>query len=323
MISHNTMNAKTLGLILASLGMAVASPLAAENPPAKDGVIALRASWVTGRRSVHRVSAATDQKLTVPGVREPMKQQITQQLEYAVRVGPDLPGGGQELGIEFQRLQVLSLLGTQTVLDFDSAKDAKEDGGNPAAAMLRPLVGAKLKVLTTPSGKLDKVEGQDQLREQMLKNAPAMMAGMMQGMFGENLVEQIGLLPQYLPAKPVAVESEWPLRIELSGGPLGKITLNGTTRFAKWERRQDRDCVVLEGKGRIWSLPKPGVPSMGSISGDFRSTTWFDPRDGLQIESVSTQTLTARIKAMGQEMTIPSTQLATNVLVTIEAPAKK
>lgn len=310
-------------IVLASLAAVVGSLLAAESTPGTEGPIALKANWPTGRRTVHRVTAATEQKLALPGAAEPMKQQITQQVEYAITAGPELSGGGQELGLEFLRMQVQSALGPQTVLSFDSAKDAKDDTTNPAGAMLRPLIGAKLKVLTTPSGKLDKVEGYSEVREKMVKNAPPMMASMMQGMFGESMVEQLGLLPPYLPEKPATLDSEWPLKMEMSGGPLGTITLNGTTRFAKWEKRQNRACVVLEGKGRMWSLPKPGTPSMGSISGDFRTTTWFDPKDGLQIESVTTQNLTARIKAMGQEMTIPSTQTSTNVLVSVTLSTKE
>lgn len=289
---------------------------------AADEPVALKAKWPNGRRSVHRITAVTDQKMTLPTSPQPIQQTITQTLEYRVAAGPDLPGGGQELGLEVARLQLLSAMGAQTVMNFDSSKPAADDAGNPVAGMLRPLVGAKLKVLTTPSGKLDKVDGYAEVRTKMMASAPPMVAGMMEGMFGENLVEQLGILPAYLPTKPVKTDDEWPLRTEVSGGPIGTITMNGTTKLVRWEKRQDRDCVVLEGKGRLWSQPKPGGASIGSVSGEFTTTTWFDPKEGMQVESISSQTLTAKLKLMGQEMTVPSTQKATNVLVKVEAPAK-
>lgn len=300
------------------LALWLTSPLWAADEP-----VALKAKWPNGRRTVHRITAVTDQKLTLPTSPQPIQQTITQTIEYRVAAGADLPAGGQELGLEVARLQLVSAMGAQTVMSFDSSKPASEDGSNPVAGMLRPLVGAKLKVLTTPSGKLDKVEGYADVRSKMMASAPPMVAGMMEGMFGENLVEQLGILPAFLPTKPVKVEDEWPLRTEMPGGPIGTITMNGTTRLARWEKRQDRDCAVLEGKGRLWSQPKAGAASIGSVSGEFTTTTWFDPKEGLAVESVSMQTLTAKLKLMGQEMTVPSTQKATNLLVNLEPPAKQ
>jgi hypothetical protein len=258
----------------------------------------------------------------MPGGNPAVEQRVTQRQEYAVTVGPDLPGGGQELGLEFLSLRLESVLGSQTVLKFDSQGDAKDDADNPAGAMLRPLVGAKLKLLTTPSGKLDRVEGCEEVRRQMTKNAPPMYAAMIDGMFGENLVEQLGIIPKYLPEKPVGVGDQWPLRVESSSGQMGTINLSGTTTFKDWEKRQDRNCVRLESTGRLWSVPKPGTTPPASVSGDFNSVVWFDPKEGLQVETVSTQNLTVKAKAMNQELTIPSLQVTTNVLVRA-APASR
>jgi hypothetical protein len=304
-------------LALACSSLFTAALLAADTPPAagSSGPVQLKAKWTTGERMVHRVTASTQQKLTMPGAKAPMEQDVTQVQEYAVTVGPNLSGGGQELGLEFLTMQLESALGTRTVLKFDSKGDPKQDADNPAGAMLRPLVGAKLKLLTTPSGKIDRVEGYEAIRQQMAKNAAPMYASMLEGMFGENLVDQLGVIPRYLPEKPVEVGGQWPLKMEFGAGQLGTITLLGTTTLKEWGQHGNRSCVLLESKGRLWSVAKPGATSIGSVSGSYNGIVWFDPKAGLQIESVSTQNLVVKVKAMNQEMTIPSVQVTTNTLI--------
>lgn len=309
---HSTVS---YAIALACCGWLAQATHSADAAPDAASPVTLKAKWTTGHRMLHRVTAATKQKITLPDTDNAMEQATTQLQEYAVTVGPDLPGGGQELNLEFTTLQIESLLGSQTVMKFDSKADARQDADNPVGAMLRPLVGAKLRVLTTPSGKVDRVEGYQAIREQMTKNAPPMLASMLDGMFGENLVDQMGVIPKYLPEKPVQANSQWPLKLELSAGQLGTITLLGTTTFKNREKHRERDCVLLESKGRLWSVAKPGVAAIGSVSGDFRGLVWFDPKNGLQVESVSTQNLSVKITAAGREMIIPSVQVTTNLLV--------
>ncbi|HNQ87625.1 MAG TPA: DUF6263 family protein [Verrucomicrobiota bacterium] len=281
--------------------------------------VALKPKWEVGRRQVMRVSMVQEQRIPMPNVAEPVQQVTTQVQEFSTTALKALDGGGYEIEVEFLHIVLNSRMGSQIVLDFDSKKDAKDDAANPLGAMLRPLAGAKLKVYTTPSGKVDRVEGLKELADKVSSGAPAMMAGMMQSLVSEDMFKQMGIVPVGLPDDPVKPGDEWPVRMDYKLGTLGTLTTSMTMTFKGWETREGRRCVALTHKGRMWSQPPAsgGTAPMARITGDTEGTSWFDPEAGYTVDSVATQTLQIKVSAMGTEMNIQSRQSLTNRVVEV------
>lgn len=305
-------------IALATSFVILASDVAATARAADDAApVSLKPKWTVGRRQVMRVSMLQQQKIPMPNVAEPVEQVTTQVQEFATTPLKALDGGGYELEVEFLQIALNSKMGSQTVVSFDSKTDAKEDASNPVAAMLRPLAGAKIKVFTSPSGKVDKVEGLKELASKIAGGAPAMMAGMMQSLVSEDMFKQMGIVPVGLPDDPVKPGDEWPVRMDYKLGMVGTLTTSMTMTFKGWETREGRRCVALTHKGRMWSQPATsgGAAPMARITGETEGTSWFDPEAGYTVDHVATQTLQIKVSAMGTDMNIQSLQTITNRVV--------
>jgi hypothetical protein len=188
-----------------------------------------------GQRLAYEQTTSQNQKLTTAMSPAPMDQQMRQAQSYTVTAEKEREGGGHELAVEFTGMNMESTMNGSSILKFDSQSDPKDDGSNPAAAMLRPIASAKLRVLTRANGKVDAVQGLKDLTGKMAGGANPMLAGMLDSLLSEDAVKQMGIVPNWFPGKPVKIGDQWPVRYEMAMGPLGKISVALTMTFKGWE----------------------------------------------------------------------------------------
>ncbi|MBK9137559.1 MAG: hypothetical protein IPM17_02155 [Verrucomicrobia bacterium] len=310
---HRT-TANRLSLLFTSAVLVWSAAWAADqNSPVEFGP-----RWKVGQRLSYALSTVQDQKITSAMSPQPMDQSSRQTQAYAVTVEKEREGGGHELAVEFTGLSVESSLNGNTIVQFDSKSDPKDDAGNQAAAIMRPIANAKFRILTRANGKVDAVQGLKELLAKVSSSGNPMLAAAMESIVSEDAVKQMGIVPNWFPGKPVKPGDQWPVRYEVAAGLLGKIAVSQTLTFKGWEEKQGRRCVLIETKGYLSSSPTSGTTtnliSISSLSGDTKGRLWYDPELGALVESNEAQNMRMKMKAMGQEASAQMTQSVTNTL---------
>ncbi|HEU0010969.1 MAG TPA: DUF6263 family protein, partial [Verrucomicrobiae bacterium] len=279
------------------------SPAAAGNP---DDPAVLKLRWPVGGRFGHRMEVAqTTQIPAMPGIpgSRPATQEMNMGQEYSLNVLRERPGGGREVELEFQSVNLSVSMGGNEVLGFDTRGEATGDESNPAVKPFRQMVGQKLKLLFDASNTVERVEGMKEFQQKVFGN-PDGSSNPMASMFNEDSIKQLVSQGRDLPAQPVKPGATWPSKFEVTMGPLGKVMLDLTYTFKGWEQREQRRCAALTYTGSIG--PNTGDPNspfgaMMSVSGGQCSgKAWFDPARGMIIDNLFDQTIQMRMKLPGQ-----------------------
>jgi hypothetical protein len=245
-------------------------------------------------------------------------------LDYSITVLKPREGGGHELEVEFLAQKIESKLGGRSLIAFDSAADAKLDRANPVAAALRKLVGIKIHYLTDASGKLEKVNGAQELQAKVLAGANPQAAQILNGLLNEENLKRVIALGAILPDKPVKLGDKWPAQRDVSLGKLGFLVMDMNYVFKGWEDHDKRRCALLEFTGSITNRPSSEQPSGLSVTienGKTFGKSWFDPALGMIVDSVSEQEWTMKTGALGQNVTaVSKTKVTIKLTEVSDAP---
>ena len=213
--------------------------------------------------------------------------------------------------MEFVSMAMNMKMGDTTMMDFDSKKGGQDTSTNPGAAMLGKLAGARVKLITDANGKVESVEGFQDFLKQATSGSTPEMQEMMKGFLSEDNLKQMSAGNMGLPDKPVKIGDSWPVKTEMSLGPMGEMVMNLTYTFKGWEQRDNHKCAALEYSGDISIKPgDAGATTVTVDHGKATGTTWFDPAMGMIIETSGKQDMALKINAMGQAM---STQMHQNI----------
>jgi hypothetical protein len=276
------------------------------------GPVELTLQWPVDRRMVERMDIRQTSEITLPGMPNPMKQNMNLGQTYSLSVLRQTPEGGREVEMQFLTESMLMTMGDQTLADVDTGRKGAADTNNPVAALLQQLVGARLQFILNASNRVEAVRGVDGLRQRL---APYLAGG------GPGMAESIGSIYQEdyfrqmldrgrnLPEHPVAPGDTWPVKLEVSMGQLGTMVLNYTFTLAGWEVRDHHACAMVTFEGTITSKsgPNPG-PSGMSINvqqGKSSGETWFDIDRGVLTQSDAHQ-------VMKLQMSLPQAKGATD-----------
>jgi hypothetical protein len=335
MTKQNHINRSCLGPPLAlALGVALGIGSSARLPAQQaatgaaspaDAPVELKVKWPVGQRCLQRLEMSQDQQISSPSLPEPVKQRIVHSQDVALTVAKEREDGGREVELAITATK-MEITGGQTTMSFDSKSDPAKDSDNQLAPLFRKLGEMRLKLFTNRKGAVEKVEGLKEFADKLSSDLPPALQGMLQGMLNEDNIKHMGAIPEGLPDKPVKIGERWPLKQEISLGPMGKFTITLQITFKGWENRDQRRCAVLEHIGTIASPPGAGAAggqmAMTITGGDTKGRTWFDPELGMPIESTAEQKMSMKVSAMGQDMSIQMQQMVTNRLVEVTKTAK-
>ena len=268
-----------------------------------DEAVLLKLRWEVGGRFGHRMEVVqTTQIPAMPGVpgSRPNTQGVNLGQDYSLNVLRERPGGGREIELEFQSVNLSVTMGGNEVLGIDTRGEATGDESFPAARPLRQMVGQKLTLLLDASNNVERIEGMKEFTEK-ISGASAGRTNPMAAMFNEEYFKQMMSQGRDLPARPVKPGATWPSRIEITMGPLGRVRLNLMYTFKGWEQHENRRCAALTFTGSIGANagdPNNPVGAMRSVSGGQCSgKSWFDPSRGMIIDNLIDQTIQMRTKA--------------------------
>jgi len=215
-----------------------------------------------------------------------------------------LDNGGWELGLEFENQTMDVSQGGHTLLSFDSAQSSAQET-NPVAPMLRAMIGARLQYFTDAAGKVEKMDGLDELMKRVSAVAKPQQIGMFQQMFSEDTLKRYGSFSEALPNRMVNVGESWTMQSDIISS-IGTLGMDMNYTFKDWEQHGDRRCARVEATGKISTKTASAamVGAMvnvenGKITGDF----WFDPETGMIVDVHDTQNMTLKITTRTQTLT--------------------
>jgi len=256
------------------------------------GAVELKLKLPVGARFPMRIEVVQKSEMLIPSMPKPLRQETTLNQELRFTVLKEYEGGGREVELEFNDVDMSVMMNGREAMTFDSRGESLGEQENPAAAAFRRMVGAKLKCVLDASNQVARVEGWKELVTKMTAGSGG--AQMMSGVFTEDYFKQLADFSHGLPDQAVQPGDSWPSRRTIVMGPLGTATMDLTYTFKRWEEREKRQCARLEFTGPIRAgAPSTNAPMMGVrmalLDGTTSGLAWFDPALGLMIDSESDQ----------------------------------
>lgn len=305
--------------LVALLGAALLSGGLVTRAAAGPDTVDLTLKWPVGKRLVTKVTVNQTQQI-IGAPTGTMNQSVTQEQEIGLDVLKGLDGGGHDLGVRFLAMKMDVQMAGKSLMSYDSKK--KVFGSvNPLADTMDQLMETQLKLRTNAEGEVTKVEGMDKLVDSLGQSGNPMVSQMLKGMFNEDSIKEMGMLPQGLPNRTVKLRESWPFEISMELGPLGKLSIAMTYTFSGWEEHDGIQCAVLDYTGTISSKGGTGPGAQMEIditSGTMKGKSWFDPEAGLVRDTSGEQSMTMNIGAMGQKLAMRMKQDVSNKLTAIE-----
>lgn len=287
------------------------------------GPVTMRLKWQPGRQYDQEMTMAQTSKMSEPGVAQTVDQTMNMIQRYSITALRTTTNGGMELELKFTGQQVNGTFNGRTVLDFDSARPESQDGKNPAAPLFRKMIGVRIKYVLDANGKVVQIEGLQDALKQMSAGDPQAEA-LMKGLLSEETIKQWVERGEGLPGKPVKVGDSWPVKIELKNAQAGTVKMEMTYTFKGWQEHDGHKCALLDFTGTITSHPgasSTNAPQITMDNGKISGKTWFDPDQGMVLETTSEQGLTLKTSAGGKGLNSQMRQnVSTRLLKISEAP---
>ena len=183
---------------------------------ASDSPVDMKIKWTPGRKYPMRIELAQSTKTDVPNQPQPVVQEmkLTQGIEFsAVK---ELADGGQQLEMKFETETMNVSQNGTSVLSFDSLQSPAQDANNPVAPILRAMTGARLQYFIDANGKVERMEGVDELKKRIAATGQPQTQGAFQQMFSEDTLKRYGSLAEALPGHPVSPGDTWPFKEDVS-----------------------------------------------------------------------------------------------------------
>jgi RNA polymerase sigma factor (sigma-70 family) len=267
-------------------------------PARPDVAVDMRINWDTGKG--YAMNVAMDQTTTtqVPGLAQPVLQNIKLNQDLDVSALKQLDDGGHQLELKFQSQSMDISQAGQSILKFDSA-DSPDQDTNMFAPVLRAMIGTRIQFITDAAGKVEKMEGIDDLKNRIAAIADPQGQALLNQMFSADTLEQYGSFAEAVPGHTVAVGDSWRLKKDITT-PIGILTLDMKYTLQNWEQHGDNKCAHVDAQGTLSTKSASGESTAsgvqveitkGIITGEF----WYDPTLGMIVETDNQQNLTLKI----------------------------
>jgi tRNA A-37 threonylcarbamoyl transferase component Bud32 len=286
------------------------------NPP---GPVELKLKWPPpGRRIVLRFDMKQSTEHFGSGQPPyPLKHDFTMGLEYAFTTLKEIPEGGREVEMEFLGARIGTVAGGMT-WQYDSAKKTSDDPASHSTVTgtFGKIVGAKVRYFLDASHRVERMEGVDELMNQLKPGVSLAQPGgpadpfawvrnMFCNIFTETYFRRLARLNRLLPPMAVQPGNTWAVPDAYPGD---ETPADFKVTFQSWEMRANRPCARLEfqaaGKGTVknkteatisagsgmvlhegkWVEAK-GQVATSVLEGTTSGAAWFDPELGLTRET--------------------------------------
>lgn len=271
--------------------------------------VALRQTYAPGKyvmsmnmRTVNTAAMATVAG-TQPTVATPQTRTMVMTGEMTIE-SPD-KDGVMNASFTYRRISYEAADGLMAK-KFDS-DDANSDW-EPMAAMMTPLVGAKVSYQVTSDGNVQNFKGTEEVWDAMFKEDPGMspVVAQMKYRFGNEQIRNMMLCSTcgYLPKVPVAVGETWESNVQVSAAMGFSLTLAAHCKLAGIEKSAGgKGLIDFDSTGDI---DKPGKMKVGDVPATIEKTSMtqkgrltFDMARNMLCNSRSTSTMHSTMTIAG------------------------
>ena len=299
---------------------ATAAAAAADNSAAP---VEMKIKWTTGKRYVERLSLDADVDVAAAGQPE-QKGQLNFTQGLTLSVLKDRDGGGKELEAELQDTTINAKMNGATMFSYDINQPPQNGMVPPqVVAVVQKLKGSKLKFLTDAEGKIESVEGIEDLvqrlasaadpnakPEDILKNLPAEATANLKDSFANM---------SGLPDKPVKIGDTWSPKLDAMKAMPEGAQFNYVYTFKGWEQHNNKRCALIEMAGDFGMNPDAATPpGMPAIKARLSGKIWFDPEAGMVVESSMKPDINLNMAAMGPGGTPSGTAITLRLTVDLK-----
>lgn len=287
------------------------------------GPIGMEMKWQAGKKYVMRRETTQTSETKQPNQPKPVKQLVKMAQDFNFSLVKELDNGGWQLQLEFEGLTMEVTAGDRKVFSADSTQNSAQDAKNPVGARLRKMVGARLQYFINANGKVEKMEGYQELVNRVAGANPQEQAAF-RDLFNENTLKQYGSIGEdTTPRRVVKLGDSWAIRLEVPAD-IGNLNLDLKCTFKNWEQHADHKCMRIKFTGNFSPKAAANTPIVpvklekGTLSGEL----WFDPDLGMVVEMAFDADMSLKINERGQILTVPSNQKTRLALVAVEDLAK-
>jgi RNA polymerase sigma factor (sigma-70 family) len=309
----------SVGVLLAASGVTAiyetqkdATPSAGTSGPA-GAAAEMRLNWMVGKKYDMQVAFTQTTETPLPNQPEPMKSAVNFSMNYTITPVKQLENGGKQLELEFRNETLNVIQNGINVMNFDSAQTT--DGENPARAM----VGARIEYFTDANGKIQSVEGVNELMKRIDATDKSPTGAAFKEIFTEQNLKRYVSFDDLMPNKTIDLGGNWAVKKHVVT-PSGTVIADVKYTFKNWAQHDDRRCAHLEITG-VFASPKASIASgmltdirNGKISGD----AWFDPELGMVVDSGANESMTLAVTTQAGAFTPKVTQKIQTTLVDMQ-----
>jgi RNA polymerase sigma factor (sigma-70 family) len=317
--------AKTAAVAVAAVIVATGTTAIIVNQITPGGSAAERApvemqmKWQAGKKYVmHRENTQTSETKQ-PNQPKPVKQVSKMTQDFNLSQVRQLDNGGRQLQLEFEHLTLEVFVGDRKGFSADSTQNPAQDAGNPVGARLRKMVGARLQYFINANGKVEKMEGYQELVKRVAGDNPQEQAAF-RNLFNESTLEQYGSIGEdTTPRRVVKLGDSWAIRLEVPAD-IGVLNLDLKCTFKNWEQRADHKSMRIKFTGIFSSQAAPNTPSPAVTieKAKLLGELWFDPELGMVVEFAFDADMSLKINQGGQILSAPVNQKTRYALVAVE-----
>ena len=282
-----------------------------------DGPVEMTIKWIAGKAYPMHIEMDQTATTDVPGQPQPFTQGVNITQDFDFTALKELDNGGWQLELKFDSQTLNVSQGGRSVMSFTSAQGPAQDTGDPAAPILRAMIGTRIQYFTAANGEVEKMEGVDELKNRIAAIAQPQEQATFKELFSEDTLKQYGSFAEALPHRTIAIGEGWRMKKDISSS-IGVLTLDLKYTFQNWEQHDGRKCAHVEEEGSILTKNISTGTGMaveitkGEISGEF----WYDPALGMIVDVNNHQNMTMKITTRAQTVT---SQVSRNIRLALLA----
>ncbi len=309
-----------LGMVLAAGTITLAVSEIVPHQTSSGNPVEMKVRWMAGKTYAMRVERVETVETKASNQPQPMKQLVNLTQDYNLSACEKPGNGGWQLQLEFTGETMDVNQGGRKVSSFDSKQDLARDASNPLARMLRKLIDTRIQYVTDADGRVEKVEGVEELMRQIGTIGSPQDRALFKQMFSGDILKEYASFAAMMPDRKVAIGDRWQEQREFVS-PVGILTRSDMEyTFKNREQHRDRQCLHIEIAGSISSKTDAAAQNSpyrikpGKIAGD----AWFDPELGMVVDATYDQNLAVEIMNRGQTVTLKLTQKIRLTLMDVE-----
>ena len=252
-----------------------------QHNPAPDDPVEMKARWMAGKKYELHGEVNHSEVSKSPDQSQPVRTGYKWTQDFDVAALKDLPGGGWQLELKFATEALDESQAGRNVSSFDSAQSQTVNAGNPLT-ILGALIGARLEYFTDAEGKVQTIEGMNQLRNHIAAVGTWQQRHLFNELFGGDHLKDYLSCGDWLPNRMIKAGESWSVKSD-DANLIGILTISMKFTFKNWEQYGDRQCAHILGTGTVFSKTVSSASGemveieKGKLSEEF----WFDPKPGM------------------------------------------